>query len=66
MACRDCRSPTPAHTLQLPERVYAMDVNHPLAVVGTADRNVHIYNLTSPQAVFKTIASPLKFQVCRV
>ncbi len=58
----DCRSPTPANTQQLPERVYAMDVLHPLLVVGTADRNITIYNLTQPQAPFKTIASPLKWQ----
>eukprot|EP00955_Chlamydomonas_euryale_P100444 365285-Chlamydomonas_euryale.AAC.1 len=34
---------------QLTERVYAMDVSYPLAVVATADRNLHIYNLTQPQ-----------------
>ena len=60
---RDCRSPTPAHTQTLPERVYAMDVNYPLAVVGTADRNIHVYNLTNPQTPFKIMPSPLKFQV---
>jgi mRNA export factor len=58
----DCRSSTPANTQQLSERVYAMDVNYPLAVVATADRNIHIYNLQQPQAPFKTIASPLKWQ----
>lgn len=50
-------TPVPSsHTLashtrsqQLSERVYAMDVNYPLAIVATADRNLHIYNLTQPQ-----------------
>ena len=40
-----------------------MDVNYPLAVVGTADRNIHVYNLTNPQTPFKIMPSPLKFQV---
>jgi len=29
----DLRQPNPAHVQQLPERVYAMDVRYPLAVV---------------------------------
>mmetsp|Transcript_20944 Transcript_20944/g.45820 ORF Transcript_20944/g.45820 Transcript_20944/m.45820 type:complete len:353 (+) Transcript_20944:170-1228(+) len=58
----DCRSPSPVHSQTLPERVYAMDVNHPLLVVGTADRNLHVYDLTKPQAPFKTLQSPLKWQ----
>ncbi|KAG1668900.1 hypothetical protein FOA52_016069 [Chlamydomonas sp. UWO 241] len=58
----DCRSPTPASTQTLPERIYAMDVQFPLAVVATADRNLHIYNLTQPQAPYKTLPSPLKWQ----
>ena len=28
----DLRQPNPAHTQQLPERVYGMDVTHPLLV----------------------------------
>lgn len=58
----DCRSPTPAHSVTLSERIYAMDVNYPLCVVGTADRNIHIYNLTTPQQVYKMLVSPLKWQ----
>ena len=58
----DLRSPNAAHTQQLPERVYAMDVNHPLLVVGLADRQVQVYNLSQPQTPYKTQQSPLKFQ----
>ncbi|KAJ9518687.1 hypothetical protein QJQ45_018725 [Haematococcus lacustris] len=58
----DCRTPTAAHSQTLPERIYAMDVNYPLAVLGTADRNLIIYDLTKPQAAFKTLQSPLKWQ----
>jgi hypothetical protein len=58
----DCRTPNPTLTVQLPERVYAMDVKYPLMVVGTAGRQVLVYNLNSPQQPYKTIESPLKFQ----
>ena len=33
----DLRQPTPVHTQQLPERVYAMDAVFPVLVVGLAD-----------------------------
>ncbi|MED6133938.1 Poly(A)+ RNA export protein rae1 [Stylosanthes scabra] len=58
----DTRQPNPVHTQQLPERCYAMTVKHPLMVVGTADRNLIVYNLQNPQAEFKRIVSPLKYQ----
>jgi mRNA export factor len=58
----DTRQATPAFTQQLSERVFAMDCNHPLLVVGTADRKIHIINLQTPQTIFKTIDSTLKFQ----
>ncbi|RKO90374.1 WD40-repeat-containing domain protein [Blyttiomyces helicus] len=58
----DLRSPTPAHTLVLPERCYAIDVSGPLMVIGTADRQVQVYDLNNPSVVFKQIESPLKFQ----
>ncbi len=58
----DCRQPTPVNTQQLAERVYAMDVNYPLAVVGTADRNLYLYNLTQPQQPMRVLASQLKCQ----
>jgi len=58
----DCRSPNAVGTAQLPERVYCMDVKFPLAVVGTADRHIVIYDMRKPTTEFKKFASPLKFQ----
>ncbi|GJU63558.1 protein RAE1 [Tanacetum coccineum] len=58
----DLRQQTPVHTQQLPERCYALSVKHPLMVVGTADRNLIVFNLQNPQAEFKRITSPLKYQ----
>lgn len=58
----DTRSPTPMGTLQLSERVYAMDVKAPLLVVATADRLVHVVDIRQPSTIYKTITSNLKFQ----
>ncbi|XP_057247102.1 protein RAE1 isoform X2 [Beta vulgaris subsp. vulgaris] len=58
----DTRQPNPVHTQQLPERCYALTVRHPLMVVGTADRNLIVFNLQNPQTEFKRIMSPLKYQ----
>uniref|UniRef100_A0A0D9V3B6 Uncharacterized protein n=1 Tax=Leersia perrieri TaxID=77586 RepID=A0A0D9V3B6_9ORYZ len=58
----DVRQPQPAHVQQLPERCYALSVSYPLMVVGTADRNVIVFNMQNPQAEFKRIVSPLKLQ----
>ncbi|KAJ3121746.1 hypothetical protein HK101_006703 [Irineochytrium annulatum] len=58
----DLRSPTPAMTVQLPERCYTMDSAFPLLVVGTADRHIMIYNLQNPGQHYKQIQSPLKWQ----
>lgn len=62
--CWDTRSPTPAASLQLPERCYAMDVRHPLMVVGTAERKILIYDLSSANfpTPFRTEDSPLRHQ----
>lgn len=37
----------------LSERVYSMDVVFPLLVVGTAERNILIYNLSNPTVPYK-------------
>lgn len=58
----DTRSPTPAHTQQLSERVYAMDCQQQLLVVGTADRQIQVFNLAQPSQAYKTLQSPLKYQ----
>lgn len=58
----DLRSPTAICTLNMPERVYAMDSSQKLLVVGTAGRHVEIINLNSPGKVFRSQMSPLKLQ----
>jgi len=35
------------------ERVYTMDVQYPLMVVGTAERHIQVLNLNNPTTVFK-------------
>ena len=60
----DTRQPTPAAVLQMPERVYAMDVRYPLMVVGTAERKICIYNLAGGnwQTPYRQEDSPLRYQ----
>ncbi|KAH7564664.1 hypothetical protein JRO89_XS09G0003500 [Xanthoceras sorbifolium] len=58
----DTRQSNPVHTQQLPDRCYALSVRYPLMVVGTADRNLIVFNLQNPQTEFKRIPSPLKYQ----
>ena len=59
----DTRQPSPAMQVQLPERCYALSCVYPLLVVGTAERHIQVYNLSSnPQAPYKTVQSPLKYQ----
>lgn len=58
----DGKSPNPVAQLTLPERAYCMDIKYPLMVVGTADRKLVVVDLRSPQSIFSTVASPLKFQ----
>jgi len=58
----DLRSPNPALSVTLPDRVYAMDVTAPLCVVATANRRILIFDLKAPQQPFRNIESPLKMQ----
>ncbi|KAI5201619.1 WD40 repeat-like protein [Aureobasidium subglaciale] len=58
----DLRQQTPAATVQCKDRVYAMDTRDQLLVVATADRWVEIFNLAQPNAAYKQIQSPLKWQ----
>ncbi|XP_006811104.1 LOW QUALITY PROTEIN: mRNA export factor-like [Saccoglossus kowalevskii] len=58
----DTRTPNPMLTLQLPERCYCMDVVYPMAVVGTANRGIIVYQLENQPSEYKRIDSPLKFQ----
>ncbi|KAK3685783.1 WD40-repeat-containing domain protein [Podospora appendiculata] len=58
----DFRSPQPAGTVAVQDRVYAMDVRDNLLVVGTADRYINVINLQDPNKIYKTLQSPLKWQ----
>lgn len=48
----DTRQQTPVHTQQLPDRCYSLTVRYPLMVVGTADRNLVVFDLQKPQVNF--------------
>ena len=50
-------SGTPAHTQQLPERPFAMDVKYPLAVVGLAQRKIQVSGL---DMMHSHLAKPLR------
>lgn len=47
----DARSPNPVAQAQVGERVYAMDATSPAIVIGTADRQLHVYDLTKGLSV---------------
>lgn len=52
----------PIATVTLPERAYTMDTKDSLLVIGTAGRDVVVFNLNNPTVVYKNVSSPLKFQ----
>ena len=60
----DLRSASPALQVTVPERIYCMDVTHPLMVVGLGgdQKNILVYNLNNPQTPFKTMTSTLQMQ----
>lgn len=58
----DLRSPNPIGTVQLPERLYSMDICGDALVAATAERSVCVINLNNPLSIFKVIPSPLKWQ----
>jgi mRNA export factor len=57
----DTRSPSPAGVIELSERVYAMDARGDLLVVGTADRQIYAYDVSSTPREISRNESPLKF-----
>ena len=60
----DMRQPRPIGTLELPERVYAMDAAGPLLTAATADNQLHLVNLHgNPLQLWKTVKSPLGHQI---
>ncbi|TVY50727.1 Nucleoporin [Lachnellula cervina] len=58
----DLRSSTAVATVQCQERIYTLDVQKNLLVVGTADRYINVVNLSEPTKFYKTLQSPLKWQ----
>ncbi|PON80992.1 Coatomer beta subunit [Trema orientale] len=58
----DTRQASPVHNQPFPDRCYTLSVRHPVRVVGTADKNIIVFNLHYPQAEFKRITSPLTHQ----
>lgn len=49
----DLRTPNPVASITMADKVYSMDVQYPLMVVGTAERHIQIINLNSPTTIFK-------------
>lgn len=58
----DLRQAQPAGTVNVADRVYTMDLAGQALVVGMADRWIEIFNLGKPDAPYKKIQSPLKWQ----
>lgn len=58
----DLRQETAVCTVPCQDRVYTLDVKGSLLVIGTADRYINIINLSKPDAFYKTLQSPLKWQ----
>ncbi|KAJ3649056.1 hypothetical protein Zmor_020818 [Zophobas morio] len=58
----DTRTPNPMLSINLPERCYCADVDYPMAVVGTAGRQIIVYQLDGKPQQYKVLDSPLKYQ----
>ena len=58
----DTRTPNPAGVIDLPERVYDLDVRDNLLVVATAGRHIILYDVSGQPREQKRIESPLKYQ----
>ena len=49
-------------SLSMPERVYCADVDYPMAIVGTANRQIVVLQLEGKPSEYKKVESPLKYQ----
>jgi len=58
----DMRTSNPPISLDVKERVYAMDMKGALLVVAIADRNVQVIDLRKPTVILRTQETPLKYQ----
>ncbi|KAH8813100.1 WD40-repeat-containing domain protein [Xylogone sp. PMI_703] len=59
----DFRQPTPAGTLSLKERIYAMDAKNNLLVVGTADNVANIIQLNDCMTIRMSVESASRHQM---
>ena len=59
----DMRAPTPMGTVQLKEKVFAMDVKSKLLVVAMAEKHISVIDLNNPTSILKNIESPLKHMI---
>ncbi|CAD6450736.1 e3fab969-e09e-4237-b40e-258803a5a4cf [Sclerotinia trifoliorum] len=58
----DLRTPNPVISVNMNHKVYTLDVQKNVLVVGTAERFINIVDLNMPDKIKKTIQSPLKWQ----
>lgn len=58
----DLRTPNPVISVNMNHKVYTLDVQKNVLVVGTADRFINIVDLNMPDKIKKTLQSPLKWQ----
>ncbi|PQE13277.1 hypothetical protein CJF32_00010614 [Rutstroemia sp. NJR-2017a WRK4] len=58
----DMRSPTAVVSVDMRQKVYTLDVQKNVLVVGTAERFIQVIDLNQPDKIKKTIQSPLKWQ----
>jgi len=52
----------PTASVAMSERVYCMDVRYPLQIIGTANRQMYIFDLRNPMKPLKNFESVLRYQ----
>lgn len=58
----DTRSSSPMLTINLPDKCHCVAVDYPMALVGTADKQIIIYTLEGQPHQYSILESPLKYQ----
>ncbi|CAM9277205.1 unnamed protein product [Ectocarpus fasciculatus] len=60
----DARQPNPVFNLAVPERIHCMDVRHPAVVVGTADKHIRVFDMSSGslRQMGDPVKSPFSYQ----
>ena len=58
----DLRAQSPVVTVNLPERLYSLDVSQQHIVAACANRRILVYSVSDPSKPLKEFASPLKWQ----